>query len=349
MTPANRYSELCSLRANTRALAAVPLADDPLFNNFQHNVGLLFPKVATRRCYISSLTTLCRLCGGQPIRALVLPTPVGWLQALPQAAQNHNIKAHTIKNMLTALLCLLSSVLSERSLQKPDVQHAVLLLKHAHKQAKRAASARALASPACGVSFSDLQAACDSLPTQSQARLLMEFLLAWPRLEGLNECIIAAQSTTATQCANTQLVTPENGEGAAVLVYAANMPGSKSHRVSLSASVTAVVKASLEHEPRQHLFAFKSKTIHRPYTGQSFMKWACKVVKLATGNPAATIAKARKVVAAHHVSHGASLQAVAFAMGLTTEALRKRCRQTTLANAKQIHSRPCIRPKGTCQ
>lgn len=312
-------------RADSKNWCSVELKDDPLIEAFEHNVTLLFSNVATRLCYMKNLSTLRRLCGGKAIRDLVIPSPAPMLNTLMHAAHKHNITANTIKNMLTALLCLCRNVLSDRSKAKPEVQQALVALKHAHKQAKRAANTRANA-VAGWVSYVELCEARDALPASSQARLFMEVMTAWPKLDGLHSCELV---TVERAHAPTQLVLPGKGEDSAVLTYT-HANEDKPHRVTLSKMVTAALEASLKHEPRQYLFAFKSQAAFRPYNSQaSFDKWACKVLKNAC-NPSATLAKARKAVAAHHVSNGGNPSTMALAMGLPLQSLRKQCRQTVL-------------------
>ena len=311
-------------KADHKAWASVQLQDDPLVEAFECNVALLFSNVATRRCYLRNLATLRRLCGGRPIRDLVIPSPKPMLTALMHAAHHHNIKANTIKNMLTALLCLLSNVLSNTSKAKKEVQHAFAMLKHAPKQAKLAAKTRATKQQ--WVTYDDLCKARGSLPLGTQERLFMEFITAWPNIDGMHECEIVSSERAATKA---QVVLQDTHKaGSAVLVYPPKPDADQPKRVSLSGELTSTIRASLEHEPRQHLFAFRAKAANRPYKQQAFLKWAGKLLKNATGNPAATLTKARKVVAAHHLEKGGNTQTMALALGLPVQSVRKQCRET---------------------
>lgn len=313
------------MRANSKTWATVALQDDPLMKTFEHNMVLLFPRPTTRRCYLSSLTSMPQLCEGRPIRDLIIPSPVPMLNTLMHAAHYHNIKANTIKNMLTALLCLMSNVLSDRSQAKPEVLQALALLRNAHKQAKKAAKARATASN--WVTHGELCQARDSLPQRSQARLFMHVVTSWPNINYLHDCALTYVERAAP---NAQLVLPHTRGGSAVVIYPIKPGADHPQRVSLSSELTTMINASLEHEPWQHLFAFRVKAGYRPYKPQAFLKWGGKVLKNATGDPTATLTKACKVIAAHHLAKGGNMQTMASALGRPVQSVRTQCRQTLL-------------------
>ena len=95
-----------------------------------------------------------------------------------QAAQKHNLKPLNVKTMLTALISLLQSTLTEKAKSRPDMQQALKLLKHGHKQTKKFAQARPVDASGL-VSYAALCQIRDSItegPTQEI--LLMAFLTA---------------------------------------------------------------------------------------------------------------------------------------------------------------------------
>jgi integrase len=74
--------------------------------------------------------------------------------------------------------------------------------------------------------------------------------------------------------------------------YIVYLTGGKTTRVALPPRLTDLIKSSLEHNPREHLFTYSTaRSGHEPspYTARSFSAWCAKVVRDATNNPAASL------------------------------------------------------------
>ena len=238
--------------------------------------------------------------------------------------------------MLTALISLLQSTLTEKAKSRPDMQQALKLLKHGHKQTKKFAQARPVDASGL-VSYAALCQIRDSItegPTQEI--LLMAFLTATaPRVLDLHACMTFEKEPNQQQLRHhtgTYLVLPKSGSNKACVVY--RSMDSKPTRLLLPASLGDLVRKSLADRPRQYLFAHCKTTCNepQPYTQRSFAAWCSRTLKRLTGSPDATVALAQKAFVSHYLANPQTAKgaaSLAAALGMTVTQLRKQARTVT--------------------
>lgn len=241
-------------RADVSCLQSISLLPCDLWDTYLYNLPMLLPNSSTQRRYIRNLTLLRQICKGQPIAALLLPTPEPLLRSLMEASQTLALNPWTIKCMLTALLNLLRSVLSKRAKAKPEVVSAIKQLSFAHRQAKRAV-VRLPKDGSGWLSHQQLCATRDSITNPTQEKLLLAFLTATaPRIKTLHNCrILNPQNRSWTTTVHIQSFSENASTNQRCLkpciVYHNNV--GPHTRVKLVHLLTELIKSSLQHEPRQ--------------------------------------------------------------------------------------------------
>jgi hypothetical protein len=194
--------------------------------------------------------------------------------------------------MLTALQSLLQIVLSDNAKAKAVVQAAIQQLKYAHQKAKGAATHQSKSAEGW-LTLGQLCSCRDAIQEATQSKLLMSFITMLPRINDLACCRIFSRDPGCTDTcgSNSYLVLPplDATSNKAYIVY---LTGGKTTRVALPPRLTDLIKSSLEHNPREHLFTYSTaRSGHEPspYTARSFNAWCAKVVRDATNNPAASL------------------------------------------------------------
>jgi hypothetical protein len=320
-------------RADVSCLQSIGLLPCDLWDTYLHNLPMLLPNSSTQRTYIRNLTLLRQICKGQPIAALLLPTPQPLLRSLMEASQTLALNPWTIKCMLTALLNLLRSVLSKRAKAKPEVVSAIRQLSFAHRHAKRAA-VRLPKDGSGWLSHQQLCATRDSITNPTQEKLLLAFLTATaPRIKNLHNCRIFCAEPTEPELDDysAYIILPENASTnqrclKPCIVYHNNV--GPHTRVKLPHLLTELIKSSLQHEPRQFLFGYTRHAMDepQPYAPRSFANWCSIALKDITGNKNATIKLATQAFITHYLNdNNTKAKPLADALNTTISKLKKQC------------------------
>jgi hypothetical protein len=123
----------------------------------------------------------------------------------------------------------------------------------------------------------------------------MGFITMLPRISDLACCPIFAREPGSedTGSSSSYIVLPSPDTTTTTnKAYTVYLGSGKAARTTLPPRLTELIRCSLEHTPRDHLFTYcTARSGHQPspYTARSFNAWCAKVLREATNNPDASL------------------------------------------------------------